>query len=101
MRVVESHVDQKIVELELKTPNNYPWEQRHHGCSTSSVVHYKDKGSTKKLFQKGGGSKIVICTELCMTKNITYIPAYKIGLDRLIKWWVSLKMTDVNVTSLL
>ena len=41
--VGERHVDRKIAKLELKTPNNSPWVERHHGCSTSSFVFDREQ----------------------------------------------------------
>ena len=40
-RVGESRVDRNNEELDLKIPKNSPWEERHHRCSTSSVVLVK------------------------------------------------------------
>ena len=72
-------MNRKIAKLELKMPKNSPWEERHRGCSTSSVVLAREKGNTKiiYLWRRRVGKKTAIHTYLCMTKYITYISTYK------------------------
>ena len=79
--------------------NNSQLEEIPHGCSTSSVFLAKEKGNKKNLCRKVIGSKIVICTQLCMTKYITYMHTYKTRLDQIVKLLSLLKMNEVNVTS--
>ena len=49
-RVGERPVDLNIKTLELKTPNNSPWEERHHGRSTLSFVLDNTKETKKNPF---------------------------------------------------
>ena len=52
-----------------------------HMLSSKRARRYKNISFQRK----GIGIKIVMRTELCMTKNITYIYTYKTGLNILIK----------------
>ena len=74
-RVGERRVDQKIVKVERQMPRNSPREQKHHGWSTSYLVLAKEQGNKKTapLCIKGIGRKILINTDLWLTRNITYI----------------------------
>ena len=46
-RVGEWRIDQNITKLEHKMIKNSTLEERHHGCSTSSVVHATEQGNIK------------------------------------------------------
>ena len=90
----------KDKKMECKTPKKSPREEKYHGCSTSSVVLAKEQVNIKvsPFFIKGIGRKIMVGTYLWLkNKSLIYIH-YKTGLDNLVKWWSSIKMTEVNVT---
>ena len=80
-RWIASRISQNQ-KLDCQMPNNSQLEERLHGVSTSYVVLVKEQGNTKiiPLCRKFVGRKIVIRTELCMTKHITYMHTYKTGL---------------------
>ena len=68
-------------------PKNSPWEETHHGWSTSYIVLVREQGNKKTNPQVTWATthKTEICADLRMTKYITYITTYKYDIKSIHK----------------